>query len=1400
MGEAALGAFLPVLLDKLAHREVFQYFGRLKGVGKKVLEKWTRMLTAIEAVLSDAEEKQLTQKGVKMWLDDLRDLAYDIEDILDIVATKMLKRRIERHQGSRRKLWISSLSKLKFNFSLNSEIQKITDRLEEISNREKQFGLKKLGVSKKPWKMPPTTSQLDGPVIGRDEAKATILDDLLSKGEQSTNNFQNFHVVSIVGTAGLGKTTLAKHVFNDAVTEQFYPKGWVSVSDDFDLLRVTTAVLESVTSGDVKKSKELNSVQEKLSKELAGRKFLIVLDDVWNTCNYDQWTTLQSAFRVGAVGSKIIVTTRDANVAKMMGDTEPHNLESMSEDDCWKIFVNHALLNNRPQDVELFKEKIVVKCNGLPLAARTLGGLLRCKRADEWEEILDHKMWNLSDQMGILPALQLSYHYLHSNLKRCFTYCAILPNDYEFGEMQMILLWMAEGLIPQQLKENKEMEDLGRHYFQELVSRSLFQKSSKEKSRYIMHDLVTDLARWAAGNSCSRLEDMQNYDSQLRCLPKVRHSSYICGDFDGVKKFEVYYEDRCLRTFLPLSLSDYNFLAHKVTSDLLPKLQYLRVLSLFGYQIEELPNTIGKLKHLRYLDLSHTQIRSLPDSTTTLYNLQTLILDNCKRLEALPPSMRNLVNLRHLINSGTYSLEEMPPQLSRLINLQTLPNFIIGKGSGSGVREIGSLLHLQGTLHLSRLENVICVEDARSAKLKSKERLEALLLEWSSSSASTEIATVVLGMLEPHSKLKELTIQGYAGLKFSTWIGDPSFSNMVRVKLDDCDHCRFLPPFGQLPSLKELYIQRMDAVESVGLEFYGEGSVPFQALEILEFQHLNNWKKWSSCQQNEGVGVFSCLKNLSIEWCPKLEVSLPEKLDSLAQLHICGCKELVVSISKYKQLHESNIKYCKMVVYDTSTVQFELLESLCFSKISKLRFQTETFVKSLKNVKELKISGCEELTYSFQNEDRLLQHLISLGRLYIEDNSGLVEKLGKEAEQLVQLQILDCKLERLELSKCGSLLKVPEGLHNLTSLQKLCINQCSSLASFPDVGLPPCLKVIEIRKCDSLLHFAKYQIPPSLRRIEIQKCENLKSLIEKEEVVVDGSCSSYCLEYLEITMCPSLLFLLCKSQLPKALKELMIWDCRQLELITERFLDDTYQLEELGIMHCPNLKSLPEGLCHLTNLQTFYIVDCQSLVWFPRMSVWPRETTIESCEKLEVAHLLRDMMHSNNLGHLGIEYCEGLTTTFFPANLTSLQIQKIKNCKALMEYQGLHRLTSLRNLWIYGEDDPGLVSFPPAKNSKEKEMLLPRSLVELAILNFPNLKKLNKGFQFLTSLECLRICNCPKLKIIPEEGLPLSLTQLDIHECPLLEERCKGRYRPKIAHIPCVQIWPPLNPALSRYL
>ncbi|ONI21464.1 hypothetical protein PRUPE_2G067600 [Prunus persica] len=1150
-------------------------------------------------------------------------------------------------------------------------------------------------------------------------------------------------------------------------------------------------------------------VGEYLHKELAGKKFLIVLDDVWGTCSYGLWMKLQSPFLDGAAGSKIIVSTQDAEVSKMMGaGTLVHNLEPMSND--YLSSMHSRMLKEIYHQISSYsKEKIVARCSGLPLAGRTLGGLLLRKEMNEWEEILNNKLWSLSNERDILPVLRLSYHYLPSHLKRCFAYCSILPNDYEFCEQQLILLWMAEGLIQPQPEHNKQMEDLGTYYFQELLS---------------------------------RLEDKQNSDHvQLGCFTKARHASYISGKYDVVKRFEAFSEVKHLRTFLPL-LGDYpsNYLSRKVTFDLLPKLQYLRVLSLNGYLLTELPNSIGKLKYLRYLDLSHTWIACLLESTTSLYDLQTLILEGCRYLEPLPLNLRNLVNLRHLNNSHVDSLKAMPPQLGRLTNLQSLPNFVVGKGSDqSGIREIGSLFHLQGTLRLLRLENVIDAEDAWRANLKFKERLDELVLEWSDNAQETQLG--VLDRLEPHRMLKILGIKGYAGLKFSQWIGDRLFSTMVRVNLNKCENYKILPPLGQLPSLKTLSIRGMIAVESVGPEFYGESSLPFPVLEELQLANMHNWKKWLPFAQDQ---VFPCLKLFSIRNCTQLEGKVPENLDSLETLGIFKCEELVISISNYKQIGRLCMDGCKAVV-KASGVEFELLESLQLSNISQVRFQTRELTEGLRKVANFKIGGCEELTSSLKNEDRVLQHLISLDRLVIEGNSSLLQKQGKEAKELLQLQILTCKLKYLELNKCASISKVPEGLHHLTALQELQIVGCSSLVSFPDVGLPPSLEVIRI----------------------------------------DGA-----------------------QLFPKVLKGLHISGCKELQLITsDGFAHDNinYCLERISIILCPNLKSLPEGLCHLTNLQTLEIYDCGSLVSIPSLSGEGlpslittatsslRQIKIENYNKLE---MLPDMRNLNCLQELNIDYGEGVRLgSEISSHGSGLKtgkhlvfiLQQIKPChpctiidecdkpsntrrssdrrsgrcigyrlsrnldrnlslsrgrsrsrnrdRGLNQRQiwgwghhrsggrgrlrsrgrGRHRhswgrgrgrqkriliLDRVRELWVDGED-PYMVSFPPEGDTEmDMEMLLPESLTHLSIGGFPNMKKLSsKGFQLLTSLQYLRLQNCPKLASIPLEGLALSLSQFHISGCPKIfwvtsgsQLLVFGRYCHKIFHIPHIEIYPTL--------
>ena len=213
----------------------------------------------------------------------------------------------------------------------------------------------------------------------------------------------------------------------------------------------------------------------------------------------------------------------------------------------------------------------------------------------------------------------------------------------------MVLLWMAECLIMPR-EGRKQMEDFGKESFRNLLLRSFFQQLFNDKSRFVMHDLINDLAQQVAGDTCFRLEDKIEGNNEGKPSTKARHSSYLVGEYDGIQKFEVFYDLTCLQTFLPLMLPKQGncHLTHTVPSKLLPKLRWLRVLSLNGYYISELPESIGDLKHMRFLDLSHTKIKSLLESVGTLYNLQALILETCFNLNKPPSTIGNLVNLRHL--------------------------------------------------------------------------------------------------------------------------------------------------------------------------------------------------------------------------------------------------------------------------------------------------------------------------------------------------------------------------------------------------------------------------------------------------------------------------------------------------------------------------------------------------------------------------------------------------------------------------------------------------------------------------------------------------------------------------------------------------------------------------------
>ncbi|KAG4203910.1 hypothetical protein ERO13_A04G014700v2 [Gossypium hirsutum] len=892
------------------------------------------------------------------------------------------------------------------------------------------------------------------------------------------------------------------------------------------------------------------------------------------------------------------------------------------------------------------------------------------------------------------PALRLSYHYVPPHLKRCFAYCSIFPKDYAFEEEDIILLWRAEGFL--QSKAKNQGKGLGNQYFQDLVSRSFFQRSSKDKSRFVMHDLMNDLAQLVAGEICCRLEGEKHQKFSHRSC----HSTFVSDDWNhSVKKFEAFYQMTSLRTFLPLlHQGDRFYLTSVVLEDLLPRLSYVRVLSLSGYEIYDLPDRFENLKHLRYLNFSRTRIKCLPDSLCTLYHLETLILRDCSKLKNLPSNIGNLVNLYFLDIRGAGSIKRMPSGFDQLTKLQTLSNFVIGEGDGHLIRELKNLSNLRGNFCLSGLENVKG-QDAREAKLNEKLGIDGLELQWGTdlenSTRKEEVEERALDFLRPQKKLEQLIIENYGGVKFSSWIADSSFKNLSSLKLRNCKNCKSLPSVGRLPLLKDLSIIGFDQVQKIGVEFFGENQLnPFASLEILSFENLPNWKEWDTCEGEEKVLKLPSLRELSIKTCPQLLGRLPTHLPSLQKLKIHSCTSLVVSISSFPSLCKFSIRGCTELVDDCSSPAEEVssFQTLSLSNISKFNIPADRTMLRFGNSEHLEIDGWEELVSLSQHGFSLVGHpFITVWRC------PQLQSLEAEEAELQPDKI--SRVESLEIASCDRLNRLPQVLHELTFLT-----------------------VMEIQGCRGLVSFAENNLPPNLKKLRITNSENLEYLVDEKEDNKSMSSTLCLLEDLEIFECPSLMSLSSKghknicnqlqrlkffgcsklsclfsnTKFPIMLKHLRIEICPELEYIAQEF-EETACLESIKILQC-GIKSLPRGLDKLIHLQEICLFSCSNLVSFEEsglLSTSFRVFKVGGCGKFGA--LPKCMASITSLRQLSVSNCSAdisFPSEGFPATLTSLEISNApKIYRSLVEW-GLNGLTSLQELTIAGGGCSNVVSFP----------------------------------------------------------------------------------------------------------
>ncbi|XP_062012462.1 putative disease resistance protein RGA3 [Rosa rugosa] len=358
-----------------------------------------------------------------------------------------------------------------------------------------------------------TTSFVDQ-TFGRVDEKELLVGKLLS---ESNPKGQSPLVIPIVGMGGIGKTTLSQLAYNDEkVKANFTNRIWVCVSDPFDELNIAKAIIGALDGNVNPISNDLEAFFQCVCKSIEGKKFLLVLDDVWNQ-DYRKWENLKLPLQNGAVGSKIIVTTRKEEVARMMGSAPDNtiNLKVLSDENCWSLFAEIAFTNRNQdecQNLEPIGKEIVKKCKGLPLVAKTLGGLMRCKKTKkEWQDVLSSKIWELDIvEQQVFQPLLLSYYDLTPMIKRCLLYCVTFPKDHVIKKEVLIELWISQGFLSSVGNKEKTIIDIGESYFDNLVMRSFFQNLKKDEFGDIekcqMHDIVHDFLGYLTENECLIVE------------------------------------------------------------------------------------------------------------------------------------------------------------------------------------------------------------------------------------------------------------------------------------------------------------------------------------------------------------------------------------------------------------------------------------------------------------------------------------------------------------------------------------------------------------------------------------------------------------------------------------------------------------------------------------------------------------------------------------------------------------------------------------------------------------------------------------------------------------------------------------------------------------------------------
>ncbi|TYH47268.1 hypothetical protein ES332_D11G399400v1 [Gossypium tomentosum] len=961
-----------------------------------------RTVCQIKAVLLDAEKKSVTGNLVKVWLEDLKDVLYDADDLLDDFSTEALRKDLSGGNKLTKevRLFFSTSNQFAYGLKMGQKMKAIKARLASIEREANTFGFI-------PRDRPAETSfmtkrrqqthsfEREDDIIGRDDDKVALLKLVLEFQSE-----ENVYVIPIVGFGGLGKTALAQLVYNhEMVKNHFDLTMFACVSDDFDVKVIVANIIKS------------NEDPEK-------------------------WSRLKKLLMGGAKGSRIIVTTRSRRVAEITNKCQSHVLElkGLSDDDAWSL------------------------CGGVPLPIRTIAGTLSLKKtANEWHSFKENELAKISQIEGeLLPILKLSYDHLPFHLKHCFAYCRLYPKDYKIKVQALVQFWIAQGFI-KQLNESQSLEDIGFGYFKHLVERSFFQEVEgdlMEEMRCKMHDLMHDIAESVAGMEIS-IVDSNKIASDVG--EKCRHISIkpsLIPLFKGKK----------LRTLLhfpndidqDLSDETWDFIISncrclRMISPSICKLKHLRYLDLsHNYKIKILPKSICKIQNLLALKLDQChRLQELPKKIEKLVNLTHLGCAGCFSLTHMPRGIGKLTSLETLSmfvvdKDGSHGGAD-PSELRLLHNLRGELE-ITNLGFVKNAKEKFKAANLKEKQHLRSLILQWKVDiDDEDDNEKSLEDLQP----------HPNLKELYIGGWRGDAKfpswLSLLTNLVTIYVSGSNFKHCPSFAQLPCLKgleIHDCTKLEYMDdnspkrsqgePQSLFPSLKHLSLR-----DCLNMKSWWRTTKPID----------DDSNEDDTTVMGTSTMAFPCLSSLTIRNCPLTLMPLYPSLDEYLMLSNTSSRPL-------KQTIKMNIN-AKAPSTSTSFLPLSKLKSFDVHNIEGLDTHAlDECLQHLTSVKTLKIHNCNELRSLLP----LFQHLTFLEKFEVKDCkelelSGAGIQIFQDHTSLRSLwlqNIPKCRhlpewlqhltnLQELYLFNLPNLTSLPDEMRCLTSLEYLCIREIPQL-------------------------------------------------------------------------------------------------------------------------------------------------------------------------------------------------------------------------------------------------------------------------------------------------------------------------------------------------------------------